>query len=386
MMHKPAFLGGNPVFDEFIPIIKPILNNYSTDSLILKIKNILECGIVTNDKNVLEFENDIKKYIGVNNAVCLSSCTSGLILTLNALNLSKKEILIPSYTFLATAHAAHWNDCKIKFVDVDPKTFTISIEDLENKISSDTAAVLPVHIYGNPCNIKEIQNICEEYDSKLVFDSAHGFGASYNGKKIGSFGDAEVFSCSPTKLLITLEGGIVTCNDNELYEKLKLSRNYGNTYDNDCDVPGLNARMTEVNAVIGQELLKDINGFVENRNNYANIYKKNLSNIPGISFQEVTEGAVHAYKDFVIIIDKKEFGMNRDELQNALNEENIMTKKYFYPPVHLINAYKTDLSLPVSENISKNVLALPIYSIMREELIEDIIFAINRIHEFSNQI
>lgn len=385
-MEKPAVLGGNPVSNELIPIIKPPLYNYATDSLISKIRNILESGMVTNDKQVQEFENKIKNYIGVKNTVCLSSCTSGLILTLKALGVQKKEVIIPSFTFLATGHTAHWNNCKIKFVDIDPKTFNISIEDLEDKITKDTAAVLPVHIYGNPCDVKQIEDICEEYDSKLVFDSAHGFGASYKGEKVGNFGDAEVFSCSPTKLLITLEGGIVTTNNTELYDNLKLSRNYGNTYDNDCDDPGLNARMTEINAAVGLELLGDIEKLVENRNNYARIYKKNLSKLPGITFQQVTKGANHAYKDFVIIVDKSEFGMDRNKLQASLNEENIMTKKYFHPPLHQIKAFKVNLSLPVSENISENVLALPMYSFMDEELIERICYAIKRIHEFSKEI
>lgn len=387
-MEKPAILGGKPVFAKLVPIIKPPLAKYATDEFLSKIKGILKSGMVTDYIYVKELEKNISNYVGVKNIVALSSCTSGLILSLQLMGLRKKRVILPSFTFVATANAAYWNDCKIVLADCDSKTFNISPEDVEKKITKDTAAIMAVHIFGNPCDIKALQDIADDHNVKLLFDSAHAFGASYDGKKIGGFGDVEVFSCSPTKLFITMEGGIVGTEDDKLAAEMKIARNYGNLPNYLCKIPGLNARMTEINAALGVEMLKDIEEMVANRNNYAALYKKLLGKIPGIKFQELTKGAKHAYKDFGILVDQKEFGVNRDVLYDALTKENVMTKKYFYPPVHKLEAYSgiSSTSLPNTERVSNNVLCLPIHSYMEKELIENICVAVEKIHKFSKEI
>ncbi len=255
-------------------------------------------------------------------------------------------------------------------------------------MTKDTAAIIGVHIFGNPCDIKALQDIAEDHNVKLLFDSAHAFGASYDDKKIGGFGDVEVFSCSPTKLFITMEGGIVGTEDDKLAAELKIARNYGNLPDYRCKIPGLNARMTEINAALGIEMLKNIEEMVANRNNYAALYKKLLGKVPGIKFQEPTKGAKHAYKDFGILVDPKEFGVNRDILYDALAKENVMTKKYFYPPVHKLEAYSgiSSAGLSNTERVSNNVLCLPIHSYMDKELIEKISYAIERIGKNAKEI
>ena len=387
-MEKPAILGGKPVFEKLVPIIKPPLAKYATEGFLSKIKGILESGMITDHIYVRELEKNISSYLGVKNVVGVASCTSGMMLSLQLMGLSKKEVILPSFTFVATANAAYWNECKIVLADCDPNTFNISPEDVEKKITKNTAVIMPVHIFGNPCDIKALEGIAEEHNVKLLFDSAHGFGASYNGRKVGGFGNVEVFSCSPTKLFITVEGGIVATEDDKLAADMKIARNYGNFPDYRCKTPGLNARMTEINAALGIEMLKNIDEMVENRNSYAAIYKKLLGRVPGIKFQETTKGAKHAYKDFGIIIDPKEFGVTRDVLYDALGKENIMTKKYFYPPVHKLEAYScvSTTKLPNTERVSNNVLCLPMHSYMEKELIEKISYAVKRIGENVKEI
>jgi len=387
-MEKPAILGGKPVFEKLVPIIKPPLAKYATDEFSSKIKRILESGMVTDHIYVRELEKNISSYIGVKNVVAISSCTSGLVLSLQLMGLRKKTVILPSFTFVATANAAYWNNCKIVLADCNPNTFNISPEDVEKKLTKDTAAIMGVHIFGSPCDIKALREIAEDHDVKLLFDSAHAFGASYDGKKVGGFGDVEVFSCSPTKLFITMEGGIVGTEDDKLAGEIRIARNYGNLPDYQCKTPGLNARMTEINAALGIEMLKNIDEMVENRNKYAALYKKFLGKVPGIKFQEPTKGARHAYKDFGIIINPKEFGVNRDILYDALAKENVMTKKYFYPPIHKLEAYSdlANADLPNTEYVSNNVLCLPIHSYMDKTLIENTCAAVERIHKFGKEI
>lgn len=387
-MEKPAILGGEPLFKRPVPIIKPPTGRYATGEFLSQIKGILESGMVTNHVRVKELEKNIATYLGVKNAVGLSSCTLGLMLSLKLLGLSKKKIILPSFTFVATANAAYWDDCKMVLADCDPDTFNISPADVQEKMTKDTAAIMGVHIFGNPCDINALGEIAEDHNVKLLFDSAHAFGASYDDKKIGGFGDVEVFSCSPTKLFITMEGGIATTENDELAEELKVARNYGNLPDYRCKSPGLNARMTEINALLGIEMLKDMDEIVKNRNEYVALYKKLLGKLPGIKFQERTKGATHSYKDFGIVLDPQEFGVNRDLLSEALAKENVMTKKYFYPPVHKLEAYSssTSVDLPNTEYISNNILCLPIYSYMDKKLIENICVAVERIHKFSKEI
>lgn len=384
---KPAILGGQLVFDKLVPIVKPPLYKYTRQDLLHKIKEILDSGMVTNHIYVAELERKLAKYLQVKEAVGLASCTSGLILSLQLLDLRNKEVLLPSFTFSATAHAAYWNNCKIVFVDCDRETFNISIKDLEQKISDEVAGIIGVHIFGNPCEIDALERIARERNIKLIFDSAHALGAQYEGRKIGNFGDAEVFSCSPTKLFITIEGGVVSTNNPDLAEKLAVAGNYGSYPDYTCEIPGLSARMTEINAVLGLEMLNDIDEMVANRNRYAGLYRTYLSEIPGIKFQETTKNSVCTYKDFAIVIDSDEFGIDRDLLYDVLNKENIISRKYFSPAVHQLKAYSNSKSELSNTNfLSKNVLCLPIYSYMDKKLIENVCLAIQRIHQFASMV
>jgi dTDP-4-amino-4,6-dideoxygalactose transaminase len=384
MSEKPAILGGKPVFEKMVPIIRPSIDRYVGDPFLKEITEILKSNMVSGVNNyVRKLEKAVSEYIGVKNALSLSSCTSGLMLSIQALGLRDKEVLVPSFTFSATAHSAYWNNCKIKFVDCDPETFNISIDDMQEKMTDKTAGILPVHLFGNPCDVKALREITEDRDLKIIYDSAHALGSVYDGKKVGQFGDVEIFSASPTKLISTMEGGILTTNNDELAKTIEVTRNYGNNPDYTCKIPGLSARMPEINAALGLYMLKDIDTFVKNRNEHARRYKQKLSGINGLKYQEISENSVSAYKDFAIVIDEDKFGLSRDTLCDALSKENVMTKKYFYPPIHMLEAYRSFATgeLPNTEYLARNIVCLPMHNFMDADLIDKICLAIKRIYE-----
>jgi len=389
MSEKPAVLGGKPAFKETVPIVKPPIGAIFKKTL-LDFRQILESRMITNFKYVQKLEKAVASYIGVDYCVATANCTSALMLAIHALNIRGSEALIPSFTFPATAHVAYWNNLKIKLVDCDIKTFNMSIQDLQEKITERSKIVVPVHVFGNICDTKAINEIAEDNGLKVIYDAAHAFGAEQNGIHVGAFGDAEVFSGSPTKVFTTVEGGLVTTNNEEIAEKVRIGRNYGHRGDYDCVMAGLSARMSELHAALGVNLLPFVPSNVEKRNRVAEKYREGLSRLPGISFQEVTAGSKSTYKDFAIIIDKDEFGLSRDELVVCLDKENIMTRKYFDPPIHKQTCYAElkvdDKALPNTSYIAKNIICLPMFSELTDEQVNGIVNAIADVHEYSEEI
>ena len=338
--------------------------------------------------HVVELEEKLANLLNVDHVIALSSCTSGMILALQAAGLRSKEILIPSFSFSATAHMAYWNNSPVKFVDCDPNTFNISFDDLKHRISDQSKAILAVNMYGNPCDLDILTDFCEDKNLSLLFDSAHAIGSKYKNNPIGSQGLANSFSCSPTKLFTTIEGGFVTTNDEKMAEKVRIGRNYGNYPDYTCDSPGLSARMSEIQAAIGIVSLPDIPTFVNNRNRYVKLYNEELKSLPGMNFQKITADSISSYKDYSILIDSTAFGMDRNILAAALNAENIQTKFYFFPPIHQLKAFSTvnQYDLPETTKISNTVLSLPIHNFMKEEDIKRITGCIESIHENAETI
>lgn len=383
----PAILGGKPIFNTLHPFTRPTLNGISIVQK--KYLEIFKNGMITNSKYVEKFETKVKNHLGVKYAVALNSCTSGLMLILKALNL-KGEVIIPSFTFYATGHSVLWNNLTPVLVDCDKNTYTIDPSSVEKAITPKTSAIIGVHLFGNPANVKELEKIAKKYKLKLIFDSAHGFGIRYQGKPLGSSGDAESFSLSPTKLLTTAEGGIVTTNNEELAKKIKMGRNYGDQGTYDCDVLGLSARMSELHAILGVESLKNLEKNTAKRNKLAKLYKQLLSKIPGISFQTIEDGNRSSFKDFSIYIDKDKFGLSRNELAAALTAENIMVKKFFYPPVHKQKLYakfsNPKNKLDNTNSLSDNSLSIPLYSHMEIGDLKKVCDAICRIYANASQI
>lgn len=385
---KPAILGGEPVFGETLPFAQPTLPEL--DEITQELKDVFASKNITNNKYVRSFEEKSAGYLGVKNIVAVSSCTSGLMLTMRAMGL-EGEVIVPSFTFSATVQALIWNDLKPVFVDCDPDSFNIDTSLIENAITERTRAILAVYVFGMPPDIEGLRKLADRYNLKLIFDAAHAFGTRYHGISAGSFGDAEVFSLSPTKLLVAGEGGLISTDNDQLAYKLRIGRDYANPGDYNCQFPALNARMAEFNAILGLKGLETIEEKVLRRNQLAKLYRYLLGKIPGITFQKEQNGSRTTYKDLSILISPDVFGLSRDELAASLDEENIKTKKYYYPPVHR-QKFFTSLfgfngnKLPATNYISENILSLPIFSHMREEEVARICGAIRNIHQNRHRI
>ena len=367
-------------------VAQPTLPRF--EALDKRFRNIYERKMLSNfSENSNELEYLTAQLLSVKHALTVPSWTTGLMLIIKALEL-KGEVILPSFTFSATGHALIWNNLKPVFADIDPFTFNLDVKDVERKITSNTSAILGVHIFGNPCEMDSLQQLAEKYELKLIYDSAHALGSKYKGDHIGQFGNCEGFSLSGTKMITSAEGGIITSNDTDLIEKIKIGRNYGAEEDYDCQYIGLNGKMSEFHAAIAIESLGLINQSIDNRLTIVKLYKDRLSKVPGLVFQRVKENNISTYKDLGIIVNKEEFGMNRDLLQKELSAEKIYTKKYFYPPLHQMVAYKKlfpgieKSKLLNTDLISNNIISLPIYSHMSLDIVEKICYCIDRVQRF----
>ena len=383
-----AIFGGKPAFDEKIVITEPTLPLY--EKLETRIRDIIQSKMITNAKYVKEFENQLKDHLGVKHIIATSCCTSGLMLLFKSLEL-QGEVILPSFTFSATGHAVLWNNLKPVFVDVDADTYNLAPDKVEAAITDKTCAILGVHLFGNPAPVEELQTIAKKHKIKLFFDAAHGFGAYYNGKPVGGFGDAESFSMSPTKLLTAGEGGIVATNDDEIAYKIKIGRSYADPGNYDTQYEGLSARMAEFNAILGSESLTMLKNNIENRQKMVSLYIRKLNGLPGLSFQKIADGNLSSYKDFSVLIDSEQFGLNRDQLAVVLEKENIITKKYFYPALHKQKTYSKyfndyDLNLKNTNILADNSLSLPMFSHIDAESVQKICKIIKEVYSKKDDV
>ena len=378
----PAVHGGPPAFSERFPFIRPLLPPLA--EVMTYYEAAYTNRLVTNGDCVARFESAAAEALGAKYCVAVSSCTSGITLVLRALDL-RGEVILPSHTFFATGHAVRWNGLRPVFADCHPKTWTIDPVDVERKITSRTSAILAVHLYGNPCNVEALTEIATRRSLKLVFDAAHAFGSRYRGRPVGQFGEAEVFSLSPTKLLVAGEGGLVATNDAVLANALRALRNYGDSGTYDPEWLGANARMSEFNAALGLAGLAMLDKKIRRRASIAQQYTEALSGLPGIRFQHVDKQDLATFKDLSVHITPSQFGLSRDRVSQMLIAENIETRKYFYPPLHrqkLYHRYHDPRRghLPETERISGGILSLPIYETLTDEAVDGISQAIVRLY------
>ncbi len=369
------------LFRIMIPVSQPTLPSLD-DVHKLMIAPFDDCQI-TNGRLVKQFENHLTKLIGVKHVVATSSNTLGMLLTWKSFNFPVgSEVILPSFTFPASAHALIWNNLKPVFVDVEPSTYLIDAQAIEGAITSKTVAILGVTLWGNACNHDALQQIANNYKLALIYDSAQGMGVKYNGRYLGDRGDAEIFSFSPTKLITTCEGGAVATNNKQLADFIRLNRNYGLTPQYDSPSVGLNARMSEMHAAIGLSCFETMPKAIEHRLNMISIYKDELSKLPGITFQKMTDGCHSNGVYFGIFIDRDKFGMSRDDLSSKLQALGVQTRKYGSPALHELMCY-THLStpyLPVTNRAAQEVLVLPIFSHITESQVYTVTSSITDIY------
>jgi dTDP-4-amino-4,6-dideoxygalactose transaminase len=387
MNNKPAILGGEPIFATRIPIVRPMLPTFT--DLAEDARELFTTGMVTKGRHLQSFENAVADHLGVRNAIAVSSCTTGLMLTYKCLGLTG-EVVMPSFTFMATASALIWAGLRPVFADVDFHTTNLDPGAAEAAITPETSAIVAVHNFGNPADLDALQELADRKGLKLICDAAHGFGALYQGRPVGAQADAHVFSLSPTKLVIAGEGGIVATDDDELAARIRIGREYGNSGRYDSAFPGINARMAEFNALMGEHSLRMLESAARRRNEVASLYREMLGALPGIGVQRVRVANRNSYKDFSITVEPEVFGLTRDNLALALERENIDTRTYYYPPVHRQTAYAQFATscerLHNTDRLASSSLSLPMWSCMSDDIALSICEAIQRIQGFASQV
>jgi dTDP-4-amino-4,6-dideoxygalactose transaminase len=294
-----------------IPITRPTLEAFSAYELYFK--KSITTGMLTYSATMREFEEKVAQYLGVKYVVAVSSCTSGLMLAMRGLGL-KGEVIMPSFTFAASGLPVVWNNLTPVFVDIDPDSFTIDVNKIEALITKKTSAIFATHVFGVPCNVVALKKLAKKHNLKLIFDAAHAFGSEHNSKKVGQFGDVEVFSLSPTKVLTAGEGGLVTTNDKDLAEYVRKGRNYGDDGFSTVPHAGLSARMSELHAAVGVISLKSLNKNLKRRISQAEYFKKGLMKIePRLQFQKIPDSIKTNYKDLSVRIRPDVLGYTRED-------------------------------------------------------------------------
>jgi dTDP-4-amino-4,6-dideoxygalactose transaminase len=376
----PAALGGQPLFPDGLPLARPALAD--PDAVARAARAILASGVLTNGPTVRELEARSAEYLGVRHCVAVSSCTAGLMLVLRASGLSG-DVVLPAFTFSATAHAVAWNGLRPKFADISLHDLLLDPEAAARSTGVRTSAILATHTYGTPCDVEALEELARLNGIRLFFDAAHAFGSRRGPAMIGGFGDAEVFSLSPTKVLIAGEGGIVATDDDELAERCRIGRDYGNPGDYDTRFLGLNARMSELHAATALGSFEDLEERIAKRNRLAERYRKVFRELPGVDFPAVADGDRSTYKDLTVLIDADAFGMDAARVAEALGAEGIQTRRYYAPPVHRQRAYRSLVPangpLPVTDLAAARVLTLPLWTGMTDEQIDGVGLAMARL-------
>jgi dTDP-4-amino-4,6-dideoxygalactose transaminase len=339
-----------PPMEEFLPYLKEIWDSH----------------ILTNGGPFhQELEQKLCEYLGVKYISLFPNGTLALVTALQSLGISGEVITTP-FSFVATTHALLWNNIKPVFVDIDPETLNLDPEKIEAAITPQTSAILPVHVYGNPCNIKRIQEIAEKFKLKVIYDAAHAFGVKIGGNSVASFGDLSVLSFHATKVFNTFEGGAIICHDLKTKNHIDQLKNFGIINETTVIASGINAKMNEFQSALGLLQLKYIDSALEKRQRISNIYTKALKGVAGISFIRQQPHVQYNFAYFPILINAKDFGKSRDIVYEELKDQNIFCRRYFYPLISQFPMYcnlesSKSGKLKVAEQVTEEVLCLPIY-------------------------
>jgi len=350
-----------PPLNEFVPYLEQIWEN----------KWLTNSGPFHND-----LEQMLSEYLGVEYLSLFTNGTLALVTALQALRITGEVITTP-YSFVATAHSLLWNGVKPVFVDINPQTFNLDPEKIEVAITPHTTAILPVHVYGNPCEVEKIQRIADRYGLKVIYDAAHAFGVDYKGESILKHGDLSILSFHATKVFNTFEGGAIICPDAKTKKRIDDLKNFGFVDEVTVVAPGINGKMNEVQAAFGLLQLKHIDAAINRRREIDDYYRKSLATVPGITCPALPVNATSNYSYFPILIEK-EYSLSRDGLYEKLRQKNIYARRYFFPLISefpMYSGYESAASgrLSAAHTSSRKVLCLPIYPGLEAAQIEYVV-------------
>ena len=319
----------------------------------------------------------LAEYLKVPYVSLFTNGTLPLITALQALRITGEVITTP-YSFVATTHALWWNGIKPAFVDIDWKTGCMDPNKIEAAITPKTTAIMPVHVYGKPCNIKAIQDIADKYGLKVIYDAAHAFGVEINGDSILNAGDMSTLSFHATKVYNTLEGGAMVMHDIETKKRIDYLKNFGFAGETEVVAPGINSKMDEVRAAYGLLNLKQVDAAIEARHQVAIKYREALKDVSGIEYWDDLPGVKHNYSYFPIFVHQKEYGMTRDELYFKMKEQGILSRRYFYPLISEFSTYRglesaKPENLPVAHKMANSVICLPMHHGLNDDDIQRVL-------------
>ena len=355
---------------EIITVTSPLLPNLEEFHEMLK--EIWESKWITNNGSFhKKLEAALAEYLKVPYVSLFTNGTLPLITALQALRITGEVITTP-YSFVATTHALWWNGIKPVFVDIEPETGDIDPNKIEAAITPKTTAIMPVHVYGKPCKVKEIQEIADKYGLKVIYDAAHAFGVEVNGESILNAGDMSTFSFHATKVYNTIEGGAMIMHDERTKRRIDYLKNFGFKGETEVIAPGINSKMDEMRSAYGLLNLKQVDEAIEARHQVAIKYREALKDIEGVSYWNDMPGVKHNYSYFPIFVDAKKYGMTRDELYFKMKEQNVLGRRYFYPLICEFSTYKglpssTRENLPNAYKMAESVICLPMHHALSEE-------------------
>ncbi len=389
MTARLAILGGTPAFADRLPFVRPAVP--PRDDVFARLAPSYDAGMLTNGALVRELEERAAARLGVAHVVAVSSCTTGLMLVLRVLDhLGELDpaapVLLPSFTFSASAHAVSWNARACRFAECDPGSFQLDVDDAKRR-TDGIGAVLATHVFGAPCGAEAVEDLGAAAGVPVVFDAAHAFGARRGERAVGTFGVAEVFSLTPTKPLAAGEGGLVATQRDDVAAALRIGRDYANPGNYDTRFVGLNGRMSEIHAAVALCSLDRFDEHLERRRAIAARYRDALADVPGVAAQEIDPDDRSTFKDLTITVEPGTFGVDRDTFVRALAAEGIDTRLYFDPPAHRQQSHAVDATdLPVTDEVASRVVSLPIYPSLRDEHVDTISAVVAEVHRQSSAI
>lgn len=363
-------------FEKPIYVTQPALP--PLEELIDYLKQIWDSKILTNNGPFhQQFEKELADYLGVKYISVFANGTLALVTALQALRITGEVITSP-FSFVATTHSLWWNNIKPVFVDIEPEYFTLDPEKIEAAITPQTTAIMPVHVYGNPCKMDAIQKIADTYGLKVIYDAAHAFGVTINGNSVLNYGDLSILSFHATKTFNTIEGGAIICHDEKSKRRIDFLKNFGFADEVTVVEPGINAKMNELQAAYGLVQLKHVDEYILKRKTVTERYREGLKDVKGIRFMNEIEGLRHSYTYFPVLIDENDFGKSRDIVYETLKRHNVYARRYFYPLISQFPTYRglpsaNKSNLPVAEITAAQVLCLPIYPELDRETQQSII-------------